>query len=74
MRWTDPELSYDLDDPHDRRMVYGEVLTEGTEDDVRRFIDADVLLVDFELLVLPTHVRRAWVAWFRRQRGIEVSC
>jgi hypothetical protein len=74
VRWSDPELSYDLDDPHDRRMVYEQVLTEGTEDDVRRFIDADVLLVDFDQLVLPTHVRTAWVGWFRRQRGIDLSC
>ncbi|HTX01866.1 MAG TPA: hypothetical protein VMD59_23990 [Acidimicrobiales bacterium] len=74
VRWSDPELSYDLDDPHERRMVYEQVLVEGTEDDVRRFVDPDVLLHEFSELVLPPHVRRAWVAWFRRHRGVEPTC
>lgn len=74
VEWSgeDP-LTYDLDDPVDRDRVYEIVLREGTDDDVRRFIDVGVLADRWDLLVLPPRVRRAWTDWFRR-RGIAQSC
>jgi hypothetical protein len=39
VRWSPPFRSYDLADPTDRLSVYAQVMTEGNEDDVRRFID-----------------------------------
>ena len=44
-------------------MVYEQVLREGNEDDIRRFIRVDDLIDMWDELVLPRHVRRAWVDW-----------
>lgn len=60
IRWSGPARRYDLDDPDDLRRVYEQVLREGTEDDVRRFVDLGRLLEVWDELVLPRHVRRAW--------------
>lgn len=49
------------------------VRREGTEDDVRQFTDVAVLADQWDVLVLPPRVRRAWADWFRR-RGIKLSC
>ena len=74
VEWSGEEpLTYDLDNPVDRDRVYEIVLREGTDEDVRRFIDVDVLADRWDTLVLPPRVRRAWADWFRR-RGINLSC
>ena len=73
--WSgDVPVVYDLDDPRDRNRLYEQVLREGNDDDVRRFIDVDVLLEQWDALVLPPRVRRAWARWFRRHRGVELKC
>lgn len=74
IRWSEPYLTYDLARRSHRLRVYEQVLREGTEDDVRFYIDVDQLLDLFCDLVLPPPVRRAWVDWFRRRRGIELEC
>lgn len=65
IRWSGPVITYDLDDRADRARVYEQVLREGTEDDVRYYIDADQLRDLWDELVLPAPVRRAWAEWFR---------
>src|ERR671935_1750788 len=65
VRWSGPPITYDLDDRGDRARVYEQVLREGTEDDVRYYVDADQLRELFDELVLPAPVRRAWSAWLR---------
>jgi len=52
----------------------GQVLREGTEDDVRRYVDADQQLELWDQLVLPPAVRRAWADWFRRRRHVGLAC
>jgi hypothetical protein len=74
VRWTDPPLRYDLDQRADRIRVYEQVLREGTEEDVRYFIKVEDLLVLWDDLVLPPGVRRAWAAWFRTHRSLELAC
>jgi hypothetical protein len=74
VRWSGPPRTYDLDDPHDRLMVYEQVMAEGTDDDVRSFIDVDEVVELWKELVLPRHVRRAWVEWLREHRGLTLSC
>lgn len=74
IRWSGTPVTYDLDNPVERNRVYEQVLREGTDDDVRYFIDVDVLAAQWDLLVLPPRVRRAWADWFRRHRGVELSC
>jgi hypothetical protein len=49
-----------LTDRRQRARVYEVVLREGTERDIRRYIDG-VLLVDlWDELVLPREIREAW--------------
>ncbi len=73
IRWSEPYLTYDLARRPHRLRVYEQVLREGTEDDVRFYVDVDQLLDLFDELVLPPTVRRAWVDWFRRHRGTELD-
>jgi hypothetical protein len=54
--------------------VYEQVLREGNDDDVRRFIRVDDLVDLWDELVLPRHVRNAWAEWLERHRGLAVSC
>jgi hypothetical protein len=66
VRWGDPVGSFDMDIRNDRMRVYEQVLREGTEADVRYFVNPDELVDVFEALVLPPHVRRSWEEWFER--------
>ena len=68
VRWSSPPVGYDLDDRVDRARVYEHVLREGTESDVRFYVDADQLLDLWDELVLPPAVRRAWTDWIERRR------
>jgi len=74
VRWSGPPITYDLADRADRARVYEQVLREGTDDDVRYYIEADQLLELWDELVLPAPVRQAWAGWFRRHRHPERSC
>jgi hypothetical protein len=74
VRWSGPARRYDLSDRQQRARVYEQVLREGNEDDVRRFIRADELIELWDELVLPRHVRRAWADWLERHRGVSLSC
>ncbi len=74
VRWSHPARSYDLGNPRQRRLVYEQVLSEGLEDDVRRFIDVDILVADWHELVLPPRVRRAWAEWMHRRRALDLAC
>jgi len=74
IRWSGPPLRYDLADRRQRARVYEQVLREGNEDDVRRFIRADELVDLWDEVVLLRHVRRAWAEWLKRHRGVSLSC
>jgi hypothetical protein len=65
VQWSGPKWEWDLDDVRDRRAVYELVLSEGTQDDVRRFVRLPELLALWEVLVLPARVRMAWVPGLR---------
>ena len=65
---------FDLGDVADRARVYELVLQEGTEDDVRFYIDADELLLLWDRLVLPPWVRRAWGERYARRRSLQLGC
>lgn len=62
LSWSGPveRRGFDLAIEHDRRMLYEVVLTEGTIDDVRNYLDAAELLRLWSVLWLSPHVRRAW--------------
>lgn len=74
VRWSYPRRTYDLDEPRQLRRVYEQVLREGNDDDVRRFIDVDTLVANWDQLVLPPRVRRAWADWLARRRGLDLAC
>lgn len=62
LSWSGPaqRRGFDLAVEHDRRMLYEVVLTEGTLDDVRSYVEATELLRLWSGLWLSPHVRRAW--------------
>jgi hypothetical protein len=68
IRWSGPPIAYDLDSRPDRARVYEQVLREGTDEDVRFYIDEDQLLELWDELVLPTTVRDAWASWIEDRR------
>ena len=72
--WSGPGRRWDLDDKRQKAQVYELVLTEGTEEDVRRFIDVDELVRLWPDLWLPSYVRKAWSVHLRSLRGIELAC
>ena len=74
IRWSEPSLTYDLGDRADRMRVYEQVLREGTDEDVRYFIDVDELPGMWSDLLLPPTVRRAWIGWFHSHRSIDLAC
>lgn len=74
VRWSGPPKVYDLAERADRVRVYEQVLREGNDDDVRRFIDVDELRVLWDELVLPDYVRRAWAKWYLRHGGPDIAC
>lgn len=74
VRWSGPPRRYNLADRHDRARVYEQVLTEGTDEDVRFYVTLDDLIDLWPDLVLPHHVRRAWARWLATRRGVAVAC
>lgn len=68
VQWSGRDRTYDLSKREDRIRVYEQVLREGTEEDIQRFIRADDLLDLWDELVLPPHVREAWDRWLARHQ------
>jgi hypothetical protein len=74
VRWSGPARAYDLSRRADRARVYEVVLAEGTDEDVRWYVELDELVALWPELVLPRHVRRAWSEWLAARRGIRLAC
>ena len=74
VRWSGPPKRYDLGNRAHRLRVSEQVLREGNDEDVRRYIDVRELLVLWDDLVLPAYVRRAWAEWFSRHGYGDVAC
>jgi len=72
--WSGPTRRWDLSDRRQRAQVYEIVLSEGTDDDIRRLIDVDALLDLWDDMWLAPHVRRAWAPFLQRARGVRVWC
>lgn len=66
--WSEP-FEYDLDDRGELLLAYAQVMTEGMEDDVLRYIDLDVLMGAWDDLCLSPYVRQAWEEWLG-ERGL----
>jgi hypothetical protein len=72
VNWSEADPTYDLDDRRQRALVYEQVLSEGTAEDVRRFIDVDELIDLWEDLVLPRAVSQAWIDWVAARRAVRL--
>ena len=66
IHWWEP-FSYDLDNPPHRQELYRHVLTDGTPDDVRRYIDIPKLVEMWDYIMLPSHVEYVWGPWLREK-------
>jgi hypothetical protein len=74
IRWSGPDLTFDLGNAADRRRVYELVLVEGTEEDVRHYVSLDELTTVWGEIFLPTYVRAAWQEWFVVHHIDVASC
>jgi hypothetical protein len=72
--WSGPDRTWDLDNRRQQIQVYEIILTEGTEEDVRDFIDLDTLLDLWPDLWLSPHVRSAWIDHLKALRGVTLEC
>jgi hypothetical protein len=72
--WSGPQRTWNLDDRRQQAQLYEIVLSEGTDDDVRRFIDVDDLIDLWGEMWLAPHVRQAWAAHLQRLRGVLLAC
>ena len=59
-----PRIQFDMANPRHLRRVYEQVLRECTDDDVRRYVRASVLVDVWDELFLPPLVRDASAGWF----------
>jgi hypothetical protein len=58
--WSE-RTEFHLDDPAERNVMYERVIREATRvDDLRSYLNEEVLRQVWDLLFLPTRVRRSW--------------
>ena len=74
LRWSEPDLTFDLNSTADRLRVYEIVLVEGAESDVRHFVRFDELVLVWKEIHLPAHVRKAWQDWFADHQIYVPTC
>lgn len=72
VQWSGGKRRWDLADRRQRAQLYEIVLSEGTDDEVRRFIAVDQVVELWDEMWLAPHVRRAWSAHVRRLRGVDL--
>lgn len=64
---------WDLDDLRERARVYEVVLREGSQDDIRRYVELDQLVELWGDLFLPDRLRRTWAAFLRDRKGVDLE-
>ena len=74
IRWSAPDLAFDMDIAADRHRVYELVLVDGNEEDVRHFVRFDELISIWGDIFLPAYVRKAWQEWFAAHHIDVPSC
>jgi len=70
--WSAP-YTFDMDNRKQLIYMYQTVMTEGLDDDVRYYIDIDVLVELWDDLWLSPYVREAWSAWLYDRGLIDDS-
>jgi hypothetical protein len=58
--WSGTARSYEVTDPVARRTAYKHLLEEGLAEDLRRYVNAGLLVADLPYLVLRPEIRAAW--------------
>ncbi len=74
IKWSGTTLVYDLDNRADCARVYEQVLREGTEEDIRYYIEIEKLLDLWNDLLLPNAVHKAWNDWLSRHKISGITC
>jgi hypothetical protein len=74
IRWSEPDLTFDLSATADRLRLYEIVLVEGTEADVRHYVRFDELVLAWNDIYLPAYVRKAWQDWFAEHQISVPTC
>lgn len=67
--WAPGKKRKNIDFYGQRKVVYRSVLSEGTLEDVRRYLNKGLLIELWGDLSLPSHVARAWEDRFPELRG-----
>jgi hypothetical protein len=62
LEWTRPSRSVDLADRRQRARAYETVLREGSPVDIESIVDGALLVDQWDEVVLPRRLRRAWQA------------
>ena len=70
--WSDRHNRFDLADDAELRLLYQIVLTEGTTNDVERFLNIATLLNIWDRLWLPGVVHETWDPWIAEHRRVPV--
>lgn len=60
LNWSQPGREFRLASRADRARLYEIVLQEGSDQDIRTYIDGALLIDLWEHLVLPRDLQRAW--------------
>lgn len=72
--WSGGRRTWDLNERKQLARVYELVMTEGTDEDVRRFMHIDELAALWPDLYLPAYVRQAWSDFLKRTRNVDLGC
>jgi hypothetical protein len=72
--WSGPPVTYDLGERAHRISVYEQLLCEGTDDDIRRYVRIADIVDLWNDLYLPIDVREAWSVQLREQLEMEPAC
>ncbi|MHB8463316.1 MAG: hypothetical protein ACYDD7_00580 [Acidimicrobiales bacterium] len=72
--WSGSRRTWDLRERTQLARVYELVMTEGTDEDVRRFIRVDELITLWPDLYLPAYVCQAWSDFLKRTRHVDLGC
>ena len=70
--WSDDHSRFDLADEGELRLLYQIVLSEGTTEDVKLFLNLPTLLRFWDHLWLPRAVHEAWDPWVATHRHATV--
>jgi hypothetical protein len=74
IRWSIPDLTFNMDEAADRQRVYELELVDRSEEDIRHYVGLDELIAVWSDIFLPAHVRASWQKRFAIRHIDVMSC